>query len=267
MSIVIGTNDLAHGYLLNKSKYLNMDDKRARDFHKSHDAQSGKDFLREFVYGGMDGGVTTFAVVAGATGAHFDNSVIIILGLANLIADGFSMSVGSYLSIKSQLESYRKLKQYELWGVENIPDMEREEIRSIYRSKGLRGKLLDKVVEVITSDKELWVKEMMHGEFQLIPEQKSPITAGTYTFLSFIFIGSIPLLPFIFSYFEWIPPISLFQTTCLLAGLAFVLVGLIKSYVTHSSVRWAVAEALLLGATAASLAYLVGFLLERLLVN
>jgi VIT1/CCC1 family predicted Fe2+/Mn2+ transporter len=244
-----------------------MDEKRARDFHKNNHAQSGMEFLREFVYGGMDGGVTTFAVVAGATGAHFDNSVIIILGLANLIADGFSMSVGSYLSIKSELESYRKLKQYELWGVENIPDMERDEIRSIYQSKGLKGKLLDKVVEVITSDKELWVKEMMHGEFQLIPEKKSPITAGTYTFLSFILIGSIPLLPFIFSYFGWIPPISLFQITCLLTGLAFVLVGLVKSYVTHTSARWAVAEALLLGAAAASLAYLVGFLLERLLLN
>lgn len=242
-----------------------MDDKRARDFHKNHHAKSGKDFLREFVYGGMDGGVTTFAVVAGATGAHFDNSVIIILGLANLIADGFSMSVGSYLSVKSQLENYRKFKQYELWGVENIPDLEREEIRSIYGAKGLQGKLLDKVVDVITSDKELWVKEMMHGEFQLIPEQKSPLTSGTYTFLSFILIGSIPLLPFILSYFGWIPPYPLFQIACLLTGLAFVLVGLIKSYVTLTSVRWAVFEALLLGATAASLAYLVGSLLEAYL--
>jgi len=244
-----------------------MDVKRARDFHKNHHALSGKDFLREFVYGGMDGGVTTFAVVAGATGAHFDISVIIILGLANLIADGFSMSVGSYLSVKSQLEKYRKFRQYELWGVENIPDLERDEIRSIYRSKGLEGKLLDRVVAIITSDKELWVEEMMHGEFQLLPEQKSPISAGTYTFVSFILIGLIPLLPFLFSYFGWISSIPLFETACLLTGLAFVFVGLIKSYVTHTSVRWAIAEALLLGATAASLAYLVGFLLEGLLVN
>lgn len=244
-----------------------MEDKRAKDFHKTHHAQSGKDFLREFVYGGMDGGVTTFAVVAGATGAHFDNSIIIILGLANLIADGFSMSVGSYLSVKSQLERYRKFRQYELWGVENIPDLERDEIRSIYRSKGLKGKLLDKVVAVITSDKELWVEEMMHGEFQLTPEQKSPISAGTYTFVSFILIGLIPLLPFLFSYFGWISSIHLFQTACVLTGLAFVFVGLVKSYVTHTSIRWAVFEALLLGATAASLAYLVGSLLEQLILN
>ncbi len=63
-----------------------------------------EDYLSEFVYGGIDGAVTTFAVVAGATGARFSTSVIIILGFANLIADGFSMGVGSYLSSKSELE-------------------------------------------------------------------------------------------------------------------------------------------------------------------
>ncbi len=60
--------------------------------------------MGEFVYGGIDGAVTTFAVVAGATGARFDAKIILVLGFANLIADGFSMSVGSYLSTKSEVE-------------------------------------------------------------------------------------------------------------------------------------------------------------------
>lgn len=63
-----------------------------------------EDYLSEFVYGGIDGAVTTFAVVAGATGARFDTKVILVLGIANLIADGFSMGVGSYLSTKSEQE-------------------------------------------------------------------------------------------------------------------------------------------------------------------
>jgi vacuolar iron transporter family protein len=67
-----------------------------------------EDYLREFVYGGIDGAVTTFAVVAGATGARFDTKVIVVLGFANLFADGFSMSVGSYLSTKSEHEIKRK---------------------------------------------------------------------------------------------------------------------------------------------------------------
>ena len=67
-----------------------------------------EDYLTEFVYGGIDGAVTTFAVVAGATGARFDTKVLLVLGFANLIADGFSMSVGSYLSEKSGLELKQK---------------------------------------------------------------------------------------------------------------------------------------------------------------
>lgn len=67
-----------------------------------------EDYLREFVYGGIDGAVTTFAVVAGATGARFDTKVIVVLGFANLFADGFSMSVGSYLSTKSEQEVMQK---------------------------------------------------------------------------------------------------------------------------------------------------------------
>src|SRR5690554_1863714 len=58
--------------------------------------------LREFVYGGMDGAVTTFAVVTGAAGANLGVRVILILGFANVLADGFSMAVGSYLSEKSE---------------------------------------------------------------------------------------------------------------------------------------------------------------------
>ena len=66
-------------------------------------------YLKEFVYGGIDGSVTTFAVVAGATGANMSSGVIIVLGFANLIADGFSMSVGNYLSEKSAMASNKEL--------------------------------------------------------------------------------------------------------------------------------------------------------------
>jgi vacuolar iron transporter family protein len=76
-----------------------------------------EDYLSEFVYGGIDGAVTTFAVVAGATGARFDADIVIILGFANLIADGFSMGVGSYLSSKSE----RQLKVKHGKSVKNDP--------------------------------------------------------------------------------------------------------------------------------------------------
>jgi len=244
-----------------------MSEQKAREFHKNHDSQSHRDFIREFIYGGIDGGVTTFAVVAGATGAQFDNLVVIIMGLANLVADGFSMSIGSYLSVKSQFEKYRKYQKYERWGVENIAESEKEEIRSIYRKKGLRDDLLEKVVEVITSDKDLWVEEMMKGEFNMVPEKNSPLSAGLITFGSFLLIGIIPLLPFVIPGFESLTGFSPFVHTCVLTGVAFVIIGYTKSRINQISSGWAIVETVLLGAAAALIAYYAGYFLERLITS
>ncbi|TNF44307.1 MAG: hypothetical protein EP311_01455, partial [Cytophagales bacterium] len=80
-----------------------------------------QEYLREFVYGGIDGAVTTFAVVAGGYGANLDAGILIILGFANLLADGFSMSVGAYLSAKSERDNFDKHESIEYWEVENLP--------------------------------------------------------------------------------------------------------------------------------------------------
>ncbi len=104
-----------------------------------------REYIAEFVYGGIDGAITTFAVVAGATGADLSISVIIILGFANLIADGFSMSVGNYFSTKAERDSYDKHKAVEYWEVEHLREKEIEEIREIYSRKGFKGELLEKV--------------------------------------------------------------------------------------------------------------------------
>src|SRR5690554_2772618 len=101
-----------------------------------------QEYLREFVYGGIDGAVTTFAVVAGSVGAGLDSSIIIILGFANLLADGFSMSIGAYLSSKSEKDNYNNHMNTEYWEVENIPEMERQEVAEIYAAKGFQGELL-----------------------------------------------------------------------------------------------------------------------------
>src|SRR6056300_339085 len=137
-----------------------------------------QDYIGEFVYGGIDGSVTTFAVVAGSAGANLDTSVIIILGFANLIADGFAMSVGSYLSNKSEKQNFEKHERIEYWEVDHLPEKEKEEIRDIYRDKGFEGELLEQVVDVITSDKDRWVDVMMKEELNLIKEEKSPLAMG-----------------------------------------------------------------------------------------
>jgi VIT1/CCC1 family predicted Fe2+/Mn2+ transporter len=222
-------------------------------------------YLGEFVYGGIDGSVTTFAVVAGAAGASLGSDVVLILGFANLLADGFAMSVGSYLSNKTEQDNYRKHRNIEYWEVDNMPESEREEIRDIYRSKGFDGELLEQVVAVITADKDRWVDTMMKEELEMMHEQRSPIAIGAVTYASFLLIGLIPLLVFVWDYAIGSWPAPLFLSAAILTSVGFLFIGWLKSYVTETSRIRGIAETILLGALAAAVAYGVGDLLERIL--
>lgn len=225
-----------------------------------------QDYLREFVYGGIDGAVTTFAVVAGAVGANLDVSIILILGFANLLADGFSMSVGAYLSAKSEKENYQKHRAIEYWEIDNMPDTERAEIIEIYKAKGFEGELLDKVVDVITSNKDRWVDEMMKNELDMIEDSKSPFNIGIATLISFVGIGFIPLAFYVYDFLFGIG-LDLFLWTSVGTSLAFVVIGWLKSYVNQTPVLKSVWETLALGIVAALVAYFVGDLLESILTN
>ncbi|MEX0882520.1 MAG: VIT1/CCC1 transporter family protein [Cyclobacteriaceae bacterium] len=224
-----------------------------------------QDYLREFVYGGIDGAVTTFAVVAGAVGANLDPAIIIILGFANLFADGLSMSIGAYLSSKSEKENYHKHKNVEYWEVDNLPEKERKEIEEIYLEKGFEGPLLQQVVDVIISDKERWVNEMMKDELNMMEETKSPFKIGLATLISFIIVGFIPLTVYVWDFFYEIA-FNVFLWTCLFTGLAFVVIGALKSWVNQTGLARSVMETLALGFVAALVAYYVGDLLEAFIL-
>ncbi len=233
--------------------------------HRIHPfLQKFQNYLGEFVYGGIDGSITTFAVVSGAAGAHLDSAIVIILGFANLIADGFSMSVGSYLSAKSELQQYHRHKAIEYWEVDNLPEAEVEEIREIYRSKGFDGDLLEQIVKKITEDRERWVDVMMKEELEMQEPTKTPFAMGLVTFISFIIMGFVPLLSYVLNYASVIE-VNMFEVSIILTGLCFVGIGYLKSIVTNSSRIRSVLETLLLGAAAAILSYFVGSALESLL--
>ncbi|MEZ4826535.1 MAG: VIT1/CCC1 transporter family protein [Bacteroidia bacterium] len=224
-----------------------------------------QDFLPEFVYGGIDGSVTTFAVVAGSAGADLDISIILILGFANLLADGFSMSVGAYLSTKTGKENYEKHRKKEYREIQEIPESEEEEIRQIYREKGFEGELLEKVVAVIISDKDRWVDVMMKDELEMIPEKKSPLLIGTVTFLSFITVGLVPLISYLFEEQANQSSTHLFLLSCIMTSVAFVGIGFLKATVTETSRLRGIMETLLLGGSAAAVSYFVGDILEKIL--
>jgi len=227
--------------------------------------QKHQNYLGEFVYGGIDGSVTTFAVVSGAVGGSLDTSVIIILGFANLLADGFSMSIGAYLSARSEQDNYDKHKRIEYLEIEEMPEMEREEIREIYAAKGFEGELLDQVVDVITADKDRWVDVMMKEELGMMEEDRSPFAIGAVTYIAFILVGLVPLMLYVYDYFLAFSG-DLFLCTCIFPSVAFIIIGWLKTYVTETNTWKGILETLALGVIAAGVAYYVGFFLEKMFV-
>jgi VIT1/CCC1 family predicted Fe2+/Mn2+ transporter len=225
-----------------------------------------QEYLGEFVYGGIDGAVTTFAVVAGGFGANLDAGILIILGFANLLADGFSMSVGAYLSAKSELDTFSKHEKIEYWEVEHLAEQEREEVEAIYSSKGFEGELLTQIVDHICSDKDLWVSEMMKGELEMLRSSKSPFAVGLATLASFIAVGIIPLTVYLWDFF-FPTDLDIFFWTCLLTGIAFLVVGWMKSSVNQTSAIRGIIETVGLGALAAFVAYFVGDILEAFFIK
>lgn len=224
-----------------------------------------QDYLGEFVYGGIDGCVTTFAVVAGSVGAGLSSGVILILGFANLLADGFAMSVGAYLSSKSVRDNYLKHLRMEYDAIDENPIAKKAQVREVYKEKGFSGQLLEQVVETLVSDKDCWAQVIMKEEMEMIPEQKSPFWIGATTYMAFISVGIIPLLLYVYDYFFHFSG-NTFISTCLFTSLGFIFVGMLKTYVTETNPLKGITETLVLGATAAGVAYLLGFVLEKFIV-
>ena len=224
-----------------------------------------KEYIAEFVYGGIDGVITTFAVVAGSAGAELAVPIVLILGFANLIADGFAMSVGSYFSAKSENESYEKHKAVEYWEIENLRDKEVEEIKEIYEAKGFEGDLLKQVVDVITSDDEVWVDTMMKEELEMIKDDRPPWKRGLVTFIAFNLVGFIPLSAYAFAGFIDASASDLFVVSSFSTAVALALIGTLKGLVTEQSLIKGIIETVFLGGIAATIAFFVGDILEKLL--
>jgi VIT1/CCC1 family predicted Fe2+/Mn2+ transporter len=221
-------------------------------------------YIGDMVYGGLDGIVTTFAIVSGVAGANLGSGVILILGLANLLADGFSMAAGAYLSLKSELEYYGRERERESWEVKHFADGERAELVELYTAKGYSPEDAETLVEIHSQDETRWVDEMMVRELGLLPDERKPVTSGLATFASFIVAGVVPLLVYLLGLFVVIDPTVSFVVSIVLSAAALFALGAAKVLITERSWFRSGLEMLAVGGLAAGVAYLIGYLLQGL---
>lgn len=217
--------------------------------------------VSDAVLGAIDGCITTFAVVCGAFGAQFPVSVALILGFANLVADGFSMAVSNYESIKAEGEFIEGVRRAEEEHIEKVPEGEREEIRQIFRAKGFAGDDLEKIVGTLSADPRVWVDTMLTEEHGLRKSGANPLRSALATFAAFLVAGAIPLLPLFIGSLTTRQQIA---GSALLAALVFFLIGMLKSMVFAKPLLRSGMRTLLTGGAAAALAYFTGYLLREL---
>ena len=198
-----------------------------------HQSEGG--MLKPIIFGGLDGILTSFAIVAGAAGGALSPNTVLILGFSNIFADALSMGVGEFLSSKAENEWILSEREREMWEMENYPEGELKEMEDIYVEKGMSPDDAQLVIATMSKYKDFFVDIMMVHELELrVPEDdhlQESVKEGIVMFCSFAAFGAFPLLGYVIipTSFPDLPPETLFVSACIVTGIVLFLMGCVKS--------------------------------------
>ena len=233
-----------------------------KHIREEHSASPFAQYLKEIVYGGNDGIVTTFAVVAGFAGASAGVQLgslgyltVILFGLANLFADASSMGLGNLLATRSEQDRYKKEEAKERHEIQNNTEMEKAESIALLKEKGFTQDQAYTLVAIYSQNEDYWADFMMRYELGISsPFGENPVYTAIATFIAFLFFGCIPLIPYL------IDPSSTQAFTYAVGATvgALLLLGLLRWKVTGEPMMRSIGETILIGGISASIAYMVG---------
>ena len=206
------------------------------------------------MFGVNDGLVSTMGFVAGATGALMQGHLVLLAGIASVVAGALAMGLGAYLASKSQREFFESEKAREHREIEEVPEDERKEIRDIFAQMGFLPDEVEMIVRRITSNKDLWVRFMMREELGILEENVNPITIGWLMSIAFVAGGIPPLLPYMFIQ----SPIAALKMAVIVSLVALFLVGVARTAVTQQPWLKSGLEVVFLGSLAAGIGFGIG---------
>lgn len=246
---------------------LSNDIQHVAQLREEHRQSAIATYIKEVIYGGVDGIITTFAVVAGFSGAALSNEtttqltflVVLLFGLANLFADGVSMGLGNFLSVRSDQDVYNAAREKEVEEIKSNTDAEVQETIAILLEKGFSKEDAQILTNIYRTNEEYWTDFMMTHELEMSdPRGDNPVLTGSATFIAFVVFGSVPLIPFILSLSN--STFNTFILSCIGTFVALLLLGTVKWRVVGTSFVKSVGEVVIVGGSAALIAFFVGTL-------
>jgi VIT1/CCC1 family predicted Fe2+/Mn2+ transporter len=223
--------------------------------HLDHDPHKRSSNLADIILGGQDGLVNVLGVILGVAAAAQDTRLVLAAGLAATFAESVSMGAVAYTSRRAEQDYYESEVAREHRHIAEIPNLEREEVREIYRQKGFKGNLLEQIVDTITASKEVWVKVMLAEEHRLAPPPEGHAVRSAFVVGLAAVVGSlIPLVPFIFL------PLGLSMGVSIIASaMTLFVVGAYKAKTTIGRPTKSGLEMTIIGIASALVGYAVGW--------
>jgi vacuolar iron transporter family protein len=241
--------------IIQKISRTNLDDKR---FHINIDPHKKASSLSDIILGGQDGLVNVLGVILGVAAATSDPRIVLVAGLAATFAESVSMGAVAYTSRLADSDFYESERAREYRHIKEVPHLEREEVKAIYREKGFTGDLLDRIVDTITKNQDIWVAVMMAEEHQLTPTDRSQsVKAAVIVFVAALVGSLIPLAPFFL--FPVGPSMIL---SIVITALVLFVVGVYKARITVGKPWKSGLEMAAIGTISALVGYAVGALLK-----
>lgn len=230
-----------------------------------HPLSQIRTYLKQIIYGGNDGIVTTFAIVAGFAGANADGVAqvgavaVLVFGLANLFADAVSMGLGEFLSSRSAHDLYRARRSHQIGKIHTTPEDQIVILTQLFKTKGLPDAQSRRIAQDMSISPQLMSEMILcHQHGITPPEEENPAVNGAVTFFSFVLFGSLPLIPYFIGDAD--------RQSLILSAMAMVLsltsLGLLRWVATGDKLRMAVLETVGVGTLCALVAYVVGWLVS-----
>lgn len=212
--------------------------------------------LSDIILGGQDGLVNVLGVILGVAAASGETRIVLAAGLAATFAESASMAAVAYTSKVAERDYYKRQMDNEKREIMEVPHLERAEIREIYLNKGFKGKLLDEIVDVITSNEKIWLETMMSDELKLAPiHKKRPFSSAILVGVAAVVGSLVPLVPFIF-----LPIAEGIAVSLIITALVLFATGAVKAKVTVGNWGRSGLEMTVIGVVSALIGYFVGLL-------